>query len=69
MKFESGIKEKYIVKKGDTLSKIALEYSISVDTLKQQNNIDNEDFVMAGSQLFIDTREVSYFLTLKILLQ
>ena len=62
LKFESGIKEKYIVKKGDTLSKIALEYSIGVDTLKQQNNIDNEDFVMAGSQLFIDTREVSYFL-------
>lgn len=62
LKFESGIKEEYKVKKGDTLSKIALEYGISVDTLKQQNNIDNEDFVMAGSQLFIDTQEVSYFL-------
>ena len=62
LKFESGTKEEYIVKKGDTLSKIALEYGIGVDILKQQNNIDNEDFVMAGSQLFIDTQEVSYFL-------
>ena len=62
LKFESGIKEEYTVKKGDTLSKIALEYGIGIDTLKKQNNIDNEDFVMAGSQLFIDTQEVSYFL-------
>ena len=52
----------HVYENGDTLSKIALEYGIGIDTLKQQNNIDNEDFVMAGSQLFIDTQEVSYFL-------
>ena len=62
LRFESGIKHEYLIKEGDTLSKIASEFSIGIDKLKQQNNIQNIDFVMAGSQLSIDTKEVSYFL-------
>ncbi len=33
----------YIVKKGDTLSKIAKDYNISIEYLKDLNNMDNND--------------------------
>ena len=31
----------YIVKGGDTLSKLSNEYSLSIETIKRQNNIRN----------------------------
>ncbi len=44
---------KYKVVKGDTLSKIASVYKISVDTVKWANNIEDQDEILPGDTLAI----------------
>ncbi|MEX0621940.1 MAG: M23 family metallopeptidase [Candidatus Woykebacteria bacterium] len=44
---------KYKVEKGDTLSKVASAYSISVDSIKWANNLDDVDTVKPGDTLAV----------------
>lgn len=43
----------YIIKRGDTLSEIALKFRVSVNYLVRLNNIKNPDLIYAGNRLFI----------------
>ena len=43
----------YVVKKGDTLSKIAKEYNTTVTKLVTDNNIENIDFIFIDQKLII----------------
>lgn len=43
----------YIVKKGDTLWKIAKKFGSTVDAIVRTNGIKNEDLIMPGQKLFI----------------
>lgn len=43
----------YIVKKGDTLTKIAAEYNTTVDALVKRNNIKNRDYIVVGQKIYI----------------
>ena len=46
----------YIVKKGDTLSKIAHKYGVTVDSIVQLNNIKNPNVIYPGDKLYIKTK-------------
>ncbi len=56
----------YIVKKGDTLNKIAKEYSIAVDTIKKYNNLDS-DLIIVGQKLYFTPPKntFNYYVTKK----
>ena len=43
----------YKIKKGDTLSQIALEYKKSIKKLAEDNNIKNIDLIITGKTLII----------------
>ena len=43
----------YIVKKGDTLSKIAKDYKTTVDKLAKDNNIKNVNLIYVGQKIII----------------
>jgi GH25 family lysozyme M1 (1,4-beta-N-acetylmuramidase) len=43
----------YIVKRGDTLSEIALRYGVKVEDIVRANNIKNPDRIYVGDKLFI----------------
>lgn len=43
----------YIVRRGDTLSNIALKYNTTVNRLVQLNNIRNPDLIFPGQQIFV----------------
>ena len=43
----------YIVQKGDTLSKISKQFTISVDTLVRINNISNPNLIYPGQRLIV----------------
>ena len=43
----------YIVKSGDTLSKIAKQYNTTIDKLVKDNNIKNPDLIIVGQKLII----------------
>ena len=43
----------YVVQYGDTLAKIAKKYNVTVEQLKQWNNIENVDIITVGQQLKI----------------
>ena len=47
----------YIVKRGDTLSHIALKYNTTVNRLVQLNNIKNPNLIYTGQQIIIDSSE------------
>lgn len=47
-------KEKYIVKKGDTLSEIAIKFGISVDHLMKVNEIQNKNLIYEGEEIIIN---------------
>ncbi len=53
---EEGGEEIYIVKKGDTLSKIAKQFKISVNTLQSHNNITDPRKVRIGQELKIPAK-------------
>lgn len=46
--------EEYTIQKGDTLSKIASAYGVSVDELAKLNNIEDVNKIYAGHKLTID---------------
>ena len=43
----------YIVKKGDTLWKIAKEFGSTVDDIARTNGIENPDVIQVGQKLYI----------------
>ena len=43
----------YIVKKGDTLWKIAKKFGSTVDDIARTNGIEDENMIMPGQKLFI----------------
>ncbi len=45
--------EKIIIKRGDTLSNIAIEYGTTVDRLIELNNISNPNLIFAGNVLLV----------------
>jgi LysM repeat protein len=47
----------YVVKSGDTLLGIALEYGVSVEALQAANGIDDPQFLRVGQELLIPTGE------------
>jgi len=44
----------YIIKKGDTLGKLAAQYDTSVEKLQADNNIANKNDIKAGAKLIIN---------------
>ena len=46
----------YVVKRGDTLSAIALRYHTTVSALQKLNRIGNPDLITEGTTLLIPTR-------------
>ena len=46
-------KIKYVIKRGDTLSKIAQNYGVTIQDLVRWNNIKNKNLIYAGSTLTI----------------
>lgn len=50
---QSEVPSTYTVKSGDTLSKIASSYGLTIDDLKQQNNL-NSDFIYVGQKLTVN---------------
>lgn len=47
----------YIVKKGDTLNRIAKEYGVSVNDIVELNKIQNPNLIYIGQKLIIETRK------------
>ena len=47
----------YTVKRGDTLSKIAIKFNTSTETLEKLNNIKNRNLIYPGEKLKIPNRE------------
>lgn len=47
----------YIVKKGDTLSKIALTYNTTIQKLCKLNNISNPNKILVGQKIFLFKKE------------
>jgi LysM repeat protein len=47
----------YIVKSGDTLSKIATKYNTTVDNLVKLNNIKNKDSISIGQKIYYSKSE------------
>lgn len=45
----------YTVKSGDTLSKIAGEYNVTVQSIAQENSISNPNLIYVGQRLVIET--------------
>ena len=54
----------YVVKRGDTLSQIAIRYGTSVQSIVQLNNIQNPNLIFPGEILNISTRAYDRFDTL-----
>jgi N-acetylmuramoyl-L-alanine amidase len=52
--------EHYVVKSGDTLSKIAVKYKTTVDSLVKLNNIKNPDSINIGDKLLVATYQLYY---------
>jgi LysM repeat protein len=54
------VKEYYIVKKGDTLGKIAKAFQVRIADLMALNGITNQDHIEIGQELQIPTGAVVY---------
>lgn len=52
---ENDLKE-IIIKKGDTLSQIALDYNTTIEKLAQINNISNPNLIFAGNKLLVPVK-------------
>jgi LysM repeat protein len=50
----------YVVKRGDTLGKIARAFRVRVTDLMKLNNITNQDAIQAGQELEIPSGQVVY---------
>lgn len=51
---KKNISRYYIVKSGDTLSKISKLYNIKVSRLVEINNLENENLISVGQQLILE---------------
>ena len=59
----------YTVKSGDTLSKIADEYNITVQSIALENNIQNPNIIYVGQILRIESVRYNVHATGKIIYQ
>ena len=48
----------YIVKRGDTLSKIAMEYNVTTNEIARENQIKNVNLIYPGQRLIIKTKAI-----------
>lgn len=51
-------KKIHLIKKGDTLSKIALKYKKNIHKIAKENSIKNIDLIIAGKNLIIEQGEL-----------
>ena len=49
----------HVVRRGDTLAKIALRYGVSVTALSRANNVRNRNVIYVGQRLVIPTKNSS----------
>jgi LysM repeat protein len=59
--FSEGTDEYYTVKKGDTLSDIALKNNISIKELIKMNNIKNQNNIYYGQKILVRNKNDLYF--------
>ena len=60
--FSEGLDEYYIIKKGDTLSDIALKNKISIKELVKLNNIKNQNDIYSGQKILVRNKKDLYFI-------
>ena len=60
--FSEGLDEYYIIKKGDTLSDIALKNNISIKELAKLNNIKNQNDIYSGQKILVRNKKDLYFI-------
>ena len=60
--FSEGLDEYYIIKKGDTLSDIALKNNISIKELAKLNNIKNQNNIYSGQKILVRNKKDLYFI-------
>ena len=60
--FSEGLDEYYIIKKGDTLSDIALKNNISIKELTKLNNIKNQNDIYSGQKILVRNKKDLYFI-------
>ena len=60
--FSEGLDEYYIIKKGDTLSDIALKNNISIKELAKLNNIKNQNDINSGQKILVRNKKDLYFI-------
>jgi membrane-bound lytic murein transglycosylase B len=60
--FSEGLDEYYIIKKGDTLSDIALKNNISIKELAKLNNIKNQNDIYPGQKILVRNKKDLYFI-------
>jgi LysM repeat protein len=60
--FSEGLDEYYIIKKGDTLSDIALKNNISIKELAKLNNIKNQNNIYSGQKILVRNKKELYFI-------
>jgi LysM repeat protein len=54
-----GVKIEYQVQKGDSLLSIAMQFNSTVDAIKKENEIDNENQIFVGQKLIIQVNLVT----------
>ncbi len=60
--FSEGLDEYYIIKKGDTLSDIALKNNISIKELAKLNNIKNQNDIYSGQKILVRNKKDLFFI-------
>jgi LysM repeat protein len=60
--FSEGLDEYYMIKKGDTLSDIALKNNISIKELAKLNNIKNQNNIFSGQKILVRNKKDLYFI-------
>lgn len=53
----------YIIKKGDSLYKIAMQYNINPELLAALNGLNMDDFIYPGQEIMIPKSGYSYYIT------
>ena len=55
--------EYYVIKKGDSLYKIARENNINPDLLALLNGLNKEDYIYPGQEIMVPKNNYSYYVT------
>lgn len=55
--------EYYVIKKGDSLYKIARENNINPDLLALLNGLDSDDYIYPGQEIMVPKNNYSYYVT------